>query len=57
MTRAEIEAADRRRRREIADAAKIARYQMALEAIKACDYGVDKDKIARLALSEVPGPK
>lgn len=57
MTRAEIEAAERSRRREIADAMKIARYQMALEAIKACDYGVDKDKIARLALSEISDPK
>lgn len=52
MTRAEIEAQERQQRRELADARKIARFQLALEAIVACDYGIDKDKIARLALKE-----
>lgn len=37
MTRAEIEAADRDQRRQVADARQIARYRMALEAIIALE--------------------
>jgi len=37
MTRAEIEAAERQQRREVADARQIARYQVALEIIVALE--------------------
>jgi len=52
VTRAEIEAAERQQRRELADAKKIARYQLALEAVVAVAYESDATVIAELALKE-----
>lgn len=52
MTRAEIEAAERQRREKLADARRLARYQLALEAIPRMVFESDKDRLAQLALKE-----